>query len=124
MRHFILGSGIAGQNMAGVPARYPGSPILNTIRIFDMDPTTCGPVNPPEDAGIEIVQDGDANKGHLGAARGYRRGTRGSRSKDGDTNRDGQIALDQQDCEIWVVDHGSMGSFILSPSHRVFIGAA
>jgi len=25
MRHFILGSGIAGQNIAGVPARYPGS---------------------------------------------------------------------------------------------------
>lgn len=66
MRHFILGSGIAGQNMAGVPARYPGSPILNTIRIFDMDPTTCGPVNPPEDAGIEIVQDGDTKKGTLG----------------------------------------------------------
>ena len=54
---------IAGLNMAGVPARYPGSLSRNTIRIFDMDLTTCGLVNPPEDAGFETVQDGDAKKG-------------------------------------------------------------
>jgi NAD(P)H-nitrite reductase large subunit len=54
---------IAGLNMAGVGARYPGSLSRNTIRIFDMDLATCGLVNPPEDAGFEILEDSDARQG-------------------------------------------------------------
>ena len=53
---------IAGVNMAGVPARYPGSLSRNTIRIFDMDLTTCGLVNPPPETGYEILEDGEAKK--------------------------------------------------------------
>jgi len=54
---------IAGLNMAGAAARYPGSLSRNTIRIFDLDLTNCGLVNPPVDAGYEILEDGEAKKG-------------------------------------------------------------
>ena len=54
---------IAGLNMAGINARHSGSLSRNTIRIFDLDLTTCGMVNPPENDGYEILQDKDPGKG-------------------------------------------------------------
>jgi len=40
---------IAGLNMAGRPAAYPGSLGRNVMRVFDMDVMTLGLVNPPDD---------------------------------------------------------------------------
>lgn len=46
---------IAGMNMAGRPVHYRGSLSRNVIRIFDLDVLTTGIVNPPLDAGYEVL---------------------------------------------------------------------
>lgn len=46
---------LAGMNMAGRPVRYRGSLSRNIIRIFDLDVLTAGIVNPPQDAGFEVL---------------------------------------------------------------------
>jgi NAD(P)H-nitrite reductase large subunit len=51
---------IAGMNMAGHPAAYPGSLSRNVIRIFGMDVMTAGLVAPAESGGFEILAVKDA----------------------------------------------------------------
>lgn len=46
---------LAGLNMAGRPVRYRGSLSRNVIRIFDLDVLTTGIVNPPADAGYQVL---------------------------------------------------------------------
>jgi NAD(P)H-nitrite reductase large subunit len=51
---------IAGMNMAGHPAAYPGSLSRNVIRIFGIDVMTAGLVAPVESGGFEILAVKDA----------------------------------------------------------------
>ncbi len=51
---------IAGMNMAGHPAAYPGSLSRNVIRIFGLDVMTAGLVTPPEADSIETLSVTDA----------------------------------------------------------------
>jgi NAD(P)H-nitrite reductase large subunit len=51
---------IAGMNMAGHPAAYPGSLSRNVIRIFGIDVMTVGLVAPVESGGFEILAVKDA----------------------------------------------------------------
>jgi NAD(P)H-nitrite reductase large subunit len=51
---------IAGMNMAGHPAVYPGSLSRNVIRIFGVDVMTAGIVSPAESDGFEILAARDA----------------------------------------------------------------
>jgi len=46
---------IAGMNMAGHPAAYPGSLSRNVIRIFGLDVMTAGLAAPPEAEGFETL---------------------------------------------------------------------
>jgi len=50
---------IAGMNMAGHPAAYPGSLSRNVIRIFGLDVMTAGIAAPPETGGFEVLQAAD-----------------------------------------------------------------
>jgi NAD(P)H-nitrite reductase large subunit len=58
---------IAGMNMAGHPAAYPGSLSRNVIRIFGLDVMTAGIVAPAESAGFDVHSVTDAR------ARTYRK---------------------------------------------------
>jgi len=50
---------IAGMNMAGHPAAYPGSLSRNVIRIFGLDVMAAGIATPPETGGFEVLQAAD-----------------------------------------------------------------
>jgi NAD(P)H-nitrite reductase large subunit len=53
---------IAGMNMAGHPAAYPGSLGRNVIRIFGMDLMSAGLVTAPADGGYETLRVSDARR--------------------------------------------------------------
>ncbi len=53
-----LGGRIAGFNMAGIPARYPGGTAMNSLKYFGLDIVSAGMVNPPDD-GYEVFSAGD-----------------------------------------------------------------
>jgi NADPH-dependent 2,4-dienoyl-CoA reductase/sulfur reductase-like enzyme len=54
---------IAGMNMAGHPAAYPGSLSRNVIRIFGLDVMTAGIVSPPETGDFEALSAADRRTG-------------------------------------------------------------
>jgi NAD(P)H-nitrite reductase large subunit len=53
---------IAGMNMAGRPVVYRGSLSRNVIRVFGLDVLTVGMVNPPPEAGCEVLTSGDPRR--------------------------------------------------------------
>jgi nitrite reductase (NADH) large subunit len=53
---------IAGMNMAGRPVCYRGSLSRNVIRIFEVDVLTAGLVNPPSNAGYEVMTERDLRR--------------------------------------------------------------
>jgi NAD(P)H-nitrite reductase large subunit len=55
-----IGGMIAGKNMAGIKAEYPGSTAINSLSYFGLDIAAAGIVVPPEGNGYELMskQDG------------------------------------------------------------------
>jgi len=51
----VIQGRVAGMNMAGRPVSLKGSLSRNVIRIFDMDVMTGGWVDPPDNAGFEVL---------------------------------------------------------------------
>ena len=50
-----IGGRIAGYNMAGHKAEYPGGTNMNSLNYFGLNVASAGLVNPPEHAGYEII---------------------------------------------------------------------
>ena len=48
---------VAGLNMAGRPAAYPGSLSRNVMRVFDLDVLTVGNANQDQEAAFDLADD-------------------------------------------------------------------
>ena len=50
-----IGGRVAGSNMAGLKAEYPGGTQMNALNYFGLPVITVGIVNPPVDSGFEVL---------------------------------------------------------------------
>ncbi|MBI2866533.1 MAG: FAD-dependent oxidoreductase, partial [Chloroflexi bacterium] len=58
-----LGGRVAGYNMAGVSAQYPGGAPMNAFNYFGLAIVGAGLVNPPSEGGYEVLVAGSAAQG-------------------------------------------------------------
>ncbi len=57
-----IGGLIAGYNMAGKPAKYPGGTAMNSLKYFDLPIASAGMVNPTEDSNCEVIARRDGGR--------------------------------------------------------------
>lgn len=59
-----IGGMVAGDNMAGGKAEYPGNTAMNSLNYFGLDIATAGMVNPPEGGECEVISSRNENSYH------------------------------------------------------------